>query len=257
MSKRKQGWETKYVYRFDCPFCGATAALYHIQKKICKCLKCEEFIQNKDLPDEVKPYIFEDYRTPEVLQKIEDDHPSTYPPISSSEEGISFLRGRNVFDTTKGFNDIKYQEGYVYFPLSATDKKYPIEYVGRNIYKKRYINPQGLKKDARGYCFGWKDLKYNKLLITEGVFDILANDLLGYGISLLGTSLGDTLFFHILDRFNEVLLWLDPDAQDKAIKLQKQFQMYGFPCKRLESSVDAGDFRNTKVITKLKEYIRQ
>jgi DNA primase len=97
---------------------------------------------------------------------------------------------------------------------------HPTQYTYRNIDEKVYMSVKGLNKHI-GFSFGLKHVKQNKkITIVEGPFDVLSPGLLGYAIALSGTKLFLTTNFWLSD-FHEVNIWLDPDAEDKAVKIKE------------------------------------
>lgn len=108
------------------------------------------------------------------------------------------------------------------------------------------------------YAFGHEVIpeESRNVILVEGVFDVLSPGLYGYAMALLGVHLSGTQLAYLVNRFDEFLVWLDPDkpGQLAAHKICKRLNLYGKQAVVFNPGVEPGDMGpRHPIIQELKE----
>jgi 5S rRNA maturation endonuclease (ribonuclease M5) len=108
--------------------------------------------------------------------------------------------------------------------------------------------------ERKNYAFGWKAAKkqhgQREVIILEGIMDLLALQLMGRSVAILGTDFPEPLAVQMRTEHMTACLFFDPDsAGDKARdKGMKSLKGWGVPVRIIEASKDPKDYTPEEVL---------
>lgn len=261
----KKYWKAKLYVNIEkqtthCFVCGYSKAFYNFKKD----LKFKYGFSEIDQVDFIKHY-----KNPIENKKIVEKNAIEF------EKGIVRL-DLNKSDFFKPYIDYIIKRGFttdyinyynihvgisgkymncIVIPVYMNNKL--VYYVGRNIYKKQYINP---KLEKTNIIFNYDIIKYrNTIYIVEGIFDAMK---IGFdSIALLGKEISDHQIdlLYKLNNLEHVKIILDYDAIKYSKKMVEKFKYYNLKYNKkikitnieLPDNKDPGDY-SLEEINKIK-----
>ena len=184
-----------------------------------KQLKLYDLFYPDDVPEKVK------------VKKPNAILPKEFIPFMSASEGLksthyykqakNYLNSRNISDEIiEKFNiGFCYQGEYVNrIIIPSYDENKKLNYfVGRSYETKPYIKYKNPEAEKEIIIWNEHLIDWDKpIYIVEGPFDCL---FVPNSIPLLGKKMGDKLFDHLYEKAKEIVILLDGDAYDSAVKL--------------------------------------
>ncbi len=242
-----ESYHIKEDITFMCPFCKHPRPhlVINVKKFVAHCWSCNEkgniySILRKagraDVAKRIRKEIAGDIdnvfdNKKEVVKKpyIPDNYKNLYHKQKSKlySAAYNYVVSRNV----KQENVMKYNIHYNILNerilIPSYDKNFNLNYyITRSIRKNNsYIN---FEQDKTKIIFNEWNIDWSKrLYIVEGIFDYMVLD--SNAVPLLGSTLNtkSRLFKMIIKNETDVAICLDPDAEDKALKMSDDFYNYG------------------------------
>ena len=240
-------YDIKEDITFMCPFCKHPRPhlVINVKKFGVHCWSCNEHgsiyailrkVGRSDISKKIKKEvvynidnIFDDNNVTVKKPFIPDNYRILYQKHNCKLYQIAFayIINRNV----KEEKILKYNIHYNVFDgrilIPSYDKNFNLNYyVTRSIRKNNsYIN---FDQDKIKIIFNEWNIDWNKkLYITEGIFDYMVLD--NNAVPLLGSTINtkSRLFKMIIKNETDIAICLDPDAEDKALKMSEDFYSYG------------------------------
>lgn len=219
-----------------CPYCGNTK--FNIEFNIEKCLfhswccevggTVEKFFRQQNLPYDNDKWQSSN-RDIQFKKEIEKISMSSFVVLDGNRYGV-FLKSRGLaledietYGLRLGVKD-KYKEKII-IPLYEGDTL--VSFVARDTRSGMYMNPIIEKSKLLPYYLGTRN-KYTAYL-CEGALDAISINKLGFTSAvLLGTIISRTQIQKIKDfGFKEVVIALDGDVKDKAMKMHDVLEKEG------------------------------
>lgn len=167
-----------------------------------------------------------------------------------------YLRKRQVDKNTAEQAGLKYcvQTEELLVPLCPVTVEAPAAHQKRRLSANGqagvWLHQKGVQKSY--YVIGQNLIPScrRRAVLVEGAFDALGH-LAGHAVCVLGTSLSDTVLVHLADRYEEVLLWFDPDNAGiaGAKKAERALSNWGVRCSNIytrfpDLKTEPGDTRD-------------
>lgn len=186
--------------------------------------------------------------TTHLLQKQEEDVIITGDRLSYRAK--KYLKSRGIIEEVIEFYDIK--EGtngkwvnHLIFTCPNTGYQF-----GRSYLFKTYRFPAGVSKGKSLFSHKsmWKDVNKDiparsVCVVVEGAFDVLALEQALYnsvGVALMGSYMTKEQEV-ALRNFDEIIVWLDPDAKDKQTFIRQRLQRWGNRVREVGMELEPGD----------------
>lgn len=223
--------ESGSEYVFECPQCGGHNFHWNLRRNQGWCFNCELKIGSPRyliylLKGQVRP-------TQEKQVSLESNiSRETDIPGPLDMEAALYLAGRGVSLQLSEEVGFKYSPATkrIYAPIWSPFIRCPPSWKSRSILpgEKGWMSMKG--DQNINYLFGadsWpKSLP--QIVLVEGVFDVLTPGLWGRAWALLGSNLGQDMEYWLNRQgFLRIVLLLDPDAGEKAAKIEKRLRSWG------------------------------
>lgn len=175
------------------------------------------------------------------------------------DEARAFLRRRGVTEDTARSVPIWWAPDRpgIAVQLSPLSREYPDEaYAVRYapLERNKWMSP-GVR--ASGYAFGFREWVQRyaamggklRCLVVEGIFDLLATGLHGYGVAALGVVPRDAFCVQLARLGAEAVIWLDPDkaGREGAVKALEKLRRWGVRARVVESDLDPKHYRGAEL----------
>jgi len=126
-----------------------------------------------------------------------------------SPSASTFLESRRVSEDRFEFDS---KTGELIAQIDPWSSEYPVEYLRRNILRKKskWIHYTRTKTSLYGY--GLRDHYGSGVLFVEGLFDVLSPQLSGIAVAIHGTNFREEMAQWAVDKgIRKCGIWLDPD----------------------------------------------
>lgn len=199
-----------------CPGCAREKLYVSIRKRVGFCVYCKTKYGRKELEGLIAPTEERVISLTQVPVLVGLQHPDAEP-------ARDYLAGRGVYGDRAIFYDREMRR--CYFPIESPSPEFQPSY-----------HTRGIDEGTGWICFPrtqkqhyWSDHRREDFVrgavLVEGIFDAYALESFGDVFSLLGTQLTNT---HIaaLDRYERILLWLDPDPAGETAAREIRDKLY-------------------------------
>lgn len=227
-----------YEVQLTCNQCGKLKVYFNQSKGIGWCHYCKKVVRRKDIEiEDGSDFILDS-------QGYSGNSSSTSPAWENVVAG-KYLKSRWVDELTSATVGIRYdaERESIRVPIHSPASEFPMSHQVRGIYPGGRWYTEA--KERKEYCFGlpWVPISRKEVILVEGIFDVLTPGWLGYAIATLGTTLSDTLCLFLVERFNRIYIWFDPDPAGRSggEKVLRQLHMAGASSTLLEYSIEPGD----------------
>lgn len=249
-------------YLTICPLCGREKFYWNVKKTVGICHRCKITVNGhnkfKELfKDELPSYT--------KFQTRSLHNPLDIYPADAYARPTSFLAERLVSPERIRKMGILYSPhtDKLYIEVTPVSPEYPPVLWERSLPRGKWISPPGVKK--RNYVYG---LNYippgrRRLVLVEGIFDVITPELEGYAVALLGTTLYPPLLAWLLfNNIDSVLLWLDPDEAGRTAEyeISRQLEYNGIRAEFLDPPprVEPGDMgKRHYLIERAKKWVEK
>lgn len=216
-------YEVSDEYRCECPECGRDKFYINPIKEMGHCKRCGVAYGSKER-------LYEAFN-------LDPDDEDEWKGLKPKTKSIKFELGHKITNAipawedmkaqyylgTRGLNQKTTQEanirwapkiGKLLVDLDPYTLDLPPQQAQRSPTDKTKWYPSHKGVALSEYCFGWRYLKPNlkAMVLCEGIFDILATRLLGFGLALMGTQITPAGIYKIAERVDKLVLWTDPDV---------------------------------------------
>lgn len=232
-------WNQDEYVLDNCPFCGGeNKFVYNVVKTVGRCWVCPEYVTSyKGLFRAVNdPNSFEEIS----FFKSPVKHPKTTPQFLCNAwdhpKSREFLIGRGVKELISRREEIVYDSklNTAYVPVTSISPDLPKSVLWRQLTAggKWYF-----RKGTKGiyYAWGWEKFvnSQKKVLITEGIFDLLSTGLESRGIAMLGSHPNPVKFHWLRKNTSGIVVWMDADKAGYNANdyFQEKCDYFGIPCK--------------------------
>lgn len=230
--------DEEYVLDY-CPFCnGDKKFVYNVRKTVGRCWVCPRFVTTyKGLLNAIK--------NPEDIEDVSFfKTPMRHPKTSHTNlcnawdhwKSKDFLLSRGINELTARQENITYDPklNTAYMEVTSISPDLPDSCLWRQLTPTgKWLFRKGTK--AIYYAWGWEKFvnSQKKVLLTEGIFDLLTTGLHPKGIALLGSSPNKIKFHWLRKNVSGVVVWMDADAA--GYKANSYFEevcdYFNIPCK--------------------------
>lgn len=230
----------------DCPFCGRQGKFgFNLDKEAGNCFICHATCYNTSywvsLYDNLTEADWERaYRKPPV-EHLKEDLVCAWRHTLSRQ----WCLGRGITEQTCWESGLLYdtRRGELVLEVNPTKPLLQACKIRRRIrgLESKWLSCSMMSGVAEYYGYGTKtDFTNRRVLIVEGVGDLLATGLHRDGIAILGSKVKSAWYRWIRDKTRGVVWWFDPDdaGETAADEVQERCAYYGLDSKVIKSDKD-------------------
>lgn len=239
-------WNDEEYVLDTCPFCGGiNKFVYNVRKTVGRCWVCPRFVTTYkaliraiDNPDDIDDVSF--FKTP--LRHSKTTH-NNLCNAWDHWKAKDFLISRGVNEITSRLENITYDPklNTAYIDVTSISPDLPKSVLWRQLTPTgKWLFRKGTK--AVYYAWGWEKFvnSQKKVLITEGIFDLLSTNLQAKGIAFLGSAPNKIKFQWLRKNVSGVVVWMDAD--EAGYKANDYFaelcDFFNIPCVIYKSEKD-------------------
>ena len=215
--------------RMDCPVCGKKNTfsvgeengqrLYHCFHADCTASGRTGFRLTKDVATHPLLKKATKLDTTDVTYCATFEMPSTFVPISRSQESVTYLKKVHAYDAyLDGRVDLRYDFQRNRIAYLITDGRRVVDAAGRTLTDEK---PKWWRYGKSGYPFVCGSGRI--AVVVEDCASACAVSSVLSGVALLGTNLLDS-HVKVLQNYDKVFVALDKDATQKALQIVRKLQ---------------------------------